>query len=87
MTRARGFTAEQHAQACAIGFPKWPELYAGPPGSGPAEHYCGRCTHANRNDGHFTGHCAIGPASSRRISGAAPACLHFEPNGLTRGAA
>jgi hypothetical protein len=87
MSGASRFTAEQHAKACAIGFPKWPELYAGPPGSGPAERYCGRCAHANR-DNHFTGHCAIGPASSRRISAAAPACLRYQPDAVSaKGAA
>jgi hypothetical protein len=94
MSRARGFTAEQHAQACAIGFAKWHERYAGPPGSGPEGATCRTCAHKTYSDLHNRPpkhpKCGLVPFTSgdaTTIRTGTPACLRYLACDETRGAA
>lgn len=45
-------TAEAHARAVALGFPKWHRNYAGPPGSGPPGTTCRTCAFKTASDRH-----------------------------------
>ena len=79
-------TAEQHAAACALGFPRWHERYAGPPGSGPAGKTCGSCDFKTYSDRHNIppkhmkcGLVAYTHGDATSIKAGTPACHKYKP--------
>jgi hypothetical protein len=81
-------TAEQHAKACSLGFPKWHERYAAPPGSGPEGATCRTCEHKTYSDLHNRPpkhmKCGLtqwtsGDATSIRAG--TPACVRYVAEG------
>jgi hypothetical protein len=84
------FTAEQHAKACALGFPKWFERYASPPGSGPEGTTCGDCTYIGSPPFVRAGvnTCALVQMHRERdpqIAANTPSCFFYQPEGAEHG--
>jgi hypothetical protein len=74
-------TAEQHAKACSLGYPKWHDRYAAPPGSGPEGATCGACAHARKLlKGTSKRRCNL-VGTSESIPTYTPACVRYVAEG------